>query len=71
MFALAHPDAVGANAGRALIEGELQHLVPPLLDLVRYPADASVRETALQCLLALMDLPYARLHPYKQQVGPM
>lgn len=43
--------------------------MPVLLDLAAYRPCAAVRETSLQCLLLLVELPYTCLHPYRRQVG--
>jgi DNA repair/transcription protein MET18/MMS19 len=48
-------------------------LLPPLLrvllQLAVYRPAAAVRETALQCLLLLVDLPYTSLHPHRRSVA--
>lgn len=47
----------------------LPRLVPALLGLLRFRAAPAVRETALQCLLLLVELPYTALHPYRRTVA--
>lgn len=51
-----------------MIDDHLDELLPALLQLSSFQAAAAVRETALQCLTALMELPYARLHPHRRTV---
>lgn len=59
-----------ALAGRRQDESELlPQLVPALLGAARFRPSAAVRETALQCLLLLLELPYAALHPYRREVA--
>ena len=43
--------------------------MPVLLELAAYRPLPAVRETALQCLLLLVELPYTALHPYRRQVA--
>jgi len=47
----------------------LPQLLPVLLQLVQYRPAPGVRETALQCLMLLLELPYTSLHPYRRQVA--
>lgn len=57
-------------AGKAQAEADLlPRLVPTLLGLARFQPLPAVRETALQCLLLLLDLPYTALHPYRPAVA--
>lgn len=43
--------------------------MPTLLALAGHRPCAAVRETALLCLLVLVDLPYTCLHPYRRTVA--
>lgn len=59
-----------APAGQRQVESELlPALVPALLGAARFRPSPAVRETALQCLLLLLELPYAALHPYRREVA--
>ena len=42
--------------------------MPALLGLAAFRPSPAVRETALQCLLLLLELPYTVLHPYRRSV---
>lgn len=56
-------------AGKQQVEGELlPRLVPALLGLIAFRPSPAVRETVLQCLLLLLELPYTALHPYRRAV---
>ena len=56
-----------AITGRAAIEPEVQRLVSTLISLSSYEA-MDMRMRSLQCLVAVMDLPYHLLHPLRKQV---
>lgn len=57
-------------AGRQQAERELlPQLVSALLALAAHRPSAAVRETALQCLMLLLEMPYTALHPYRRAVG--
>lgn len=43
-------------------------LMTSLLGLAEFPPAAAVRVFALQCLLAVLDLPYNLLHRHRRQV---
>ncbi|KAL4426394.1 hypothetical protein ABPG77_004688 [Micractinium sp. CCAP 211/92] len=63
-------DSLMTDAGQRQAESELlPALVPALLGTARFRPSPAVRETALQCLLLLLELPYAALHPYRREVA--
>lgn len=56
-------------AGRRQAEEDLlPALVPALLSLASHRGSPAVRETALQCLVLLLELPYTALHPHRRTV---
>ncbi|PRW58456.1 MMS19 nucleotide excision repair-like protein isoform X2 [Chlorella sorokiniana] len=62
-------DALMTPAGKQQVESDLlPRLVPALLGLIAFRPSPAVRETALQCLLLLLELPYTALHPYRRAV---
>ena len=59
---------LSSAAGRQPIEEQLDRLMRPLLQAIVGATVAAVREAGLQTLLALLDLPQARLAPHKADV---
>jgi hypothetical protein len=57
-------------AGRALLEDQVPGLLAALGRAATLGATGAVRETALRCILACLDLPYAALHPHRNLVLP-
>ena len=62
------PDMGWYPAGRTLLERHVDVLMISLLVLAEFPTAAAVRVLALQCLLAVLDLPYSVLHRHRRQV---
>lgn len=56
---------------RSRLEEYIADLMEGLLALGRSPLGPEVREVALQCLVAVMELPYHYLHPYRGRVLKM
>ncbi|MQL75807.1 hypothetical protein Taro_008182, partial [Colocasia esculenta] len=54
--------------GREIIIENVHTVVNHLIGLIPYPHMMLVRETAIQCLLAMSKLPYARIFPLRPQV---
>lgn len=62
--------SVALRAGKRQAEAELlPRLMPALLGLSAFRPSPAVRETALQCLLLLVELPYTALHSYRRTVA--
>ncbi|KAK2371354.1 MMS19 nucleotide excision repair protein [Trifolium repens] len=55
------------NGQEAVIENA-HIIINCLIKLVDYPHKTVVRETAIQCLVALSELPHARIYPLRTQV---
>jgi hypothetical protein len=55
----------GMFAGRALLENHVPRLLAVLAAAVEKGPTAEMRQTALRCLLACMELPYASVFPYR------
>ncbi|KAJ1378148.1 MMS19, C-terminal [Sesbania bispinosa] len=55
------------NGQEAVIENA-HIIINCLIKLVDYPHKTLVRETAIQCLVALTELPYVRIYPMRTQV---
>ncbi|KAL4583789.1 hypothetical protein LXL04_008373 [Taraxacum kok-saghyz] len=55
------------NGEEAIVEN-VYIIVRCLSKLVAYPHMMLVRETAIQCLTAMSELPYARVYPFRQEV---
>ncbi|KAL3149263.1 hypothetical protein ABBQ32_002080 [Trebouxia sp. C0010 RCD-2024] len=53
--------------GRATVEPEVQRVISTLICLTCCK-DCDLRQGSLQCLVAMMDLPYHLLHPLRKQV---
>ncbi|WOL14626.1 MMS19 nucleotide excision repair protein [Canna indica] len=54
--------------GKATIVENIHIIVDRLIKLISYPHLMIVRETAIQCLVAMSGLPYARIYPFRSQV---
>lgn len=59
---------VDENYGRALVVEHVSTIISRLAVVVNYPYSMIVRETALQCLGAMVILPYTRIFPMRAQV---
>ncbi|XP_057870323.2 MMS19 nucleotide excision repair protein homolog isoform X1 [Cryptomeria japonica] len=59
---------VDENKGRTLAVEHVSTIISCLIGLVNYPHSMMVRETTLQCLGAMVALPYARIFPMRTQV---
>lgn len=59
---------VDENNGRALVVEHVSTIISRLVVVVNYPYSMIVRETALQCLGAMVTLPYTRIFPLRAQV---
>lgn len=59
---------VDENYGRALVVEHVSTIISRLVVVVNYPYSMIVRETALQCLGAMVTLPYTRIFPMRGQV---
>ncbi|XP_041014960.1 MMS19 nucleotide excision repair protein homolog isoform X1 [Juglans microcarpa x Juglans regia] len=55
------------NGQEAVIEN-VHHVINNLTKLIAYPHMMLVRETAIQCLVAMSELPHARIYPMRIQV---
>ncbi|CAN1836561.1 MMS19 nucleotide excision repair protein homolog [Linum perenne] len=56
------------NSGQEAVLENAHILVNCLVDLIMYPHRMLVRETAIQCLTAMSQLPYAKIYPRRVQV---
>lgn len=56
------------NNGRALVLEHVSTIISRLVVVINYPYSMIVRETALQCLGAMVALPYTRIFPMRTQV---
>ncbi|CAN1285941.1 MMS19 nucleotide excision repair protein homolog [Linum perenne] len=56
------------NSGQEAVLENAHILVNCLVDLITYPHRMLVRETAIQCLTAMSQLPYAKIYPRRVQV---
>ncbi|CAL9135103.1 unnamed protein product [Musa textilis] len=54
--------------GKAIVLENVHTIISLLIKLISYPHLMIVRETAIQCLVAISVLPYARIYPYRPQV---
>lgn len=54
--------------GLEAADASLDRVVGTLTQFARWPVSATVRETALECMVALMALPYPRLHPHRGDI---
>ncbi|KAI4355583.1 hypothetical protein L6164_004341 [Bauhinia variegata] len=54
--------------GREVVTGNAHIIIDRLIRLMDYPHKTLVRETALQCLVAMSELPHARIYPMRTQV---
>ncbi|CAL9166042.1 unnamed protein product [Musa hybrid cultivar] len=54
--------------GKAIVLENVHTIISLLIKLISYPHLMIVRETAIQCLVAISALPYARIYPYRPQV---
>ncbi len=52
-------------AGRAILETHVVRLLTALAAAVEKGTTADLRQTALRCLLACMELPYASVFPHR------
>ncbi|KAL2653858.1 hypothetical protein R1flu_021986 [Riccia fluitans] len=59
---------VDENRGRSIAAEYVQSMVTRLIPLVQYKSSMVVRESALQCLAAIVGLPFTRVFPVKSQV---
>uniref|UniRef100_A0A7N0RGM5 MMS19 nucleotide excision repair protein n=1 Tax=Kalanchoe fedtschenkoi TaxID=63787 RepID=A0A7N0RGM5_KALFE len=55
-------------AGQETVKENARIIIDCLIGLVAYPHKMAVRETAIQCLVALSRLPQTRIYPMKSQV---
>ncbi|KAF3450688.1 hypothetical protein FNV43_RR06777 [Rhamnella rubrinervis] len=55
------------NGQGAIIE-HAHNVIKCLTELVAYPHKMLVRETAIQCLVAMSELPHTRIYPFRTQV---
>lgn len=56
------------KSGQEAVIENAHIIINCLIKLVDYPHNMLVRETAIQCLLALSELPHARIYPMRTQV---
>lgn len=56
------------KSGQEAIIGSAHVIINRLVELISYPHMMLIRETAIQCLLALSALPFARIYPMRTQV---
>lgn len=59
---------VDENQGRPVVGEHVSSIVKRLLILIQYQHSVIVRETALQCLGAVVGLPYNRVYPLRREV---
>ncbi|XP_065866640.1 MMS19 nucleotide excision repair protein homolog isoform X2 [Euphorbia lathyris] len=56
------------KSGQEVVEENAHIIIKCLIELVAYPHSMLVRETAIQCLVAMSELPYTRIYPARIQV---
>lgn len=56
------------EAGLKAAEGDLSRIMPLVCELTRYQPSMAVRQSALDCLIALNRLPYPVVHSYRKIV---
>ncbi|MCD9640271.1 mms19 nucleotide excision repair [Datura stramonium] len=56
------------NAGQEAIIENAPTVIRSLIELTSYPYMMVIRETAIQCLGAMSELPHARIYPMRIQV---
>ncbi|KAJ8458577.1 hypothetical protein OPV22_031503 [Ensete ventricosum] len=56
------------DKGKAIVLENVHTIISLLIKLISYPHLMIVRETAIQGLVAISALPYARIYPYRPQV---
>ncbi|XP_073137535.1 MMS19 nucleotide excision repair protein homolog isoform X2 [Henckelia pumila] len=54
--------------GEEAVIGNAPRIINQLLDLTAYSPSMAVRETAIQCLVAMSELPHIRIYPLRTQV---
>ncbi|XP_078428169.1 ARM repeat superfamily protein [Wolffia australiana] len=59
---------ITADNGRKVVEENTHAVIYCLIGLTSFRHMMLVRETAVQCLMAISDLPYARIYPFTSQV---
>ncbi|WCJ40871.1 hypothetical protein M5689_021770 [Euphorbia peplus] len=56
------------KSGQEVVEENSHIIIKCLIELVTYPHSMPVRETAIQCLVAMSELPHTRIYPARIQV---
>ncbi|KAI9107760.1 hypothetical protein K1719_021096 [Acacia pycnantha] len=54
--------------GHEAVAENIRIIVNGMIRLVEYPHKSLVRETAIQCLVAMSEMPHARIYPMRSQV---
>ncbi|XP_073299299.1 MMS19 nucleotide excision repair protein homolog isoform X2 [Primulina huaijiensis] len=54
--------------GEEVVIGNAPRIINQLIDLTAYSQSMAIRETAIQCLVAMSELPHTRIYPLKTQV---